>query len=788
MNLLIVDDHLINLKLLRTQLEAEGHVVFEAHDGVDALALLERQRVDVVISDILMPRMDGYQLCHEIRKHTRHCDLPIIIYTSTYLSPGDEKLALDMGADKYLKKPVSVETLAAALHEVVAQPHAAPRPDALQEVVMLKNYNERLVSKLKEKNTELQAQTEALRASDEHFRTLVETAPDAIFIQTNRRFAYVNAAAMRLFGATRPEELLGQPVLDRFHPDFRALVGERIRLLNEDRQPVTSVDEVCLTLAGSPKDVNISAIPFTYQNQNGALVFVRDITARKRAEEEMNLQFSALSAAANAIVITDRAGKIEWVNPSFTKLTGYSADEAIGRTPRFLKSGQHPPEFYAGLWQTILAGNVWHGELVNKRKDGQLYNVEMTITPVRGADGQIAHFVAIKQDVTERRLLEDQLRQTQKMEAIGQLASGVAHDFNNILAIIQLQAGLLKAEQSLSPKQLDYAGEIEKATARAANLTRQLLLFSRKQALQPRDLDLNEVVTSITKMLQRTLGEDVEMQFKFSPQPLLIHADAGMMDQILMNLTINARDAMPKGGQLLIKTSAVEFDEITAAKTPQARPGSFACVSVSDNGGGIPPEILPRIFVPFFTTKAVGKGTGLGLATVFGIVQQHQGWINVYSEAGQGTTFRIYLPRLIKPSDKKAGWSSLASLRSGNETILLVEDDSSLRASIRIALSRLGYRVLEASNGVAALEVWKQHRDEIRLVLTDMVMPGGLTGKELGEQLLQQDPKLKVIYASGYSADSADKDFSMEEGVNFLTKPFAVNKLAQTVRNCLDKI
>jgi PAS domain S-box-containing protein len=788
MNLLIVDDHLINLKLLRTQLEAESHVVFEAHDGVDALALLERQRVDVVISDILMPRMDGYQLCHEIRKHTRHCDLPIIIYTSTYLSPGDEKLALDMGADKYLKKPVSVETLAAALHEVVAQPHAAPRPDALQEVVMLKNYNERLVSKLKEKNTELQAQTEALRASDEHFRTLVETAPDAIFIQTNRRFAYVNAAAMRLFGATRPEELLGQPVLDRFHPDFRALVGERIRLLNEDRQPVTSVDEVCLTLAGSPKDVNISAIPFTYQNQNGALVFVRDITARKRAEEEMNLQFSALSAAANAIVITDRAGKIEWVNPSFTKLTGYSADEAIGRTPRFLKSGQHPPEFYAGLWQTILAGNVWHGELVNKRKDGQLYNVEMTITPVRGADGQIAHFVAIKQDVTERRLLEDQLRQTQKMEAIGQLASGVAHDFNNILAIIQLQAGLLKAEQSLSPKQLDYAGEIEKATARAANLTRQLLLFSRKQALQPRDLDLNEVVTSITKMLQRTLGEDVEMQFKFSPQPLLIHADAGMMDQILMNLTINARDAMPKGGQLLIKTSAVEFDEITAAKTPQARPGSFACVSVSDNGGGIPPEILPRIFEPFFTTKAVGKGTGLGLATVFGIVQQHQGWINVYSEAGQGTTFRIYLPRLIKPSDKKAGWSSLASLRSGNETILLVEDDSSLRASIRIALSRLGYRVLEASNGVAALEVWKQHRDEIRLVLTDMVMPGGLTGKELGEQLLQQDPKLKVIYASGYSADSADKDFSMEEGVNFLTKPFAVNKLAQTVRNCLDKI
>ena len=774
--------------------------------------------------------------------------------------------------------------------------------------------------------TERKQAEAVLQEREEQYRKVVESSPNCIFILQQNRFVLVNAAALKLFGASQPDELLGRDVFDFIHPDFHDLIRGRIVQAAHQEQALPLLEQKLLRLDGSVVDVEATSTRFQFQGQPALLVeahdittrkraeavlresqalyhslvtqlpigifrkdhqgryilvnpwfcqlkgmkteeflgktpqevaagevakqdamgratkyaaegedhhrlimeagkpieleeeyatadgrkqFVHvlklpvfnpdgkvtgtqgilfDITARKRAEEEMNLQFSALSAAANAIVITDRAGKIEWVNPSFTKLTGYSADEAIGRTPRFLKSGQHPPEFYAGLWQTILAGNVWHGELVNKRKDGQLYNVEMTITPVRGADGQIAHFVAIKQDVTERRLLEDQLRQTQKMEAIGQLASGVAHDFNNILAIIQLQAGLLKAEQSLSPKQLDYAGEIEKATARAANLTRQLLLFSRKQALQPRDLDLNEVVTSITKMLQRTLGEDVEMQFKFSPQPLLIHADAGMMDQILMNLTINARDAMPKGGQLLIKTSAVEFDEITAAKTPQARPGSFACVSVSDNGGGIPPEILPRIFVPFFTTKAVGKGTGLGLATVFGIVQQHQGWINVYSEAGQGTTFRIYLPRLIKPSDKKAGWSSLASLRSGNETILLVEDDSSLRASIRIALSRLGYRVLEASNGVAALEVWKQHRDEIRLVLTDMVMPGGLTGKELGEQLLQQDPKLKVIYASGYSADSADKDFSMEEGVNFLTKPFAVNKLAQTVRNCLDKI
>src|ERR1035437_8546590 len=286
MNLLIVDDHLINLKLLRAQLELEGHVVFEAHDGVDALALLERQRVDVVISDILMPRMDGYRLCHEIRKHTRLRDLPIIIYTSTYLSPGDEKLALDMGADKYLKKPVSVETLAAALHEVVAQPHAAPQPDALREVVVLKNYNERLVSKLKEKNTELQAQTEVLR-----------------------------------------------------------------------------------------------------------------------------LPNAAMTAAANAILITNRDGTIVWVNPAFITLTGYTFAEAVGKSSRDLvKSGQQERAVYEEMWATILAGRVWHGQLVNRRKDGSFYPEEQTITPVRDAHGEITHFIAIKQDLSERKHAEQAMR------------------------------------------------------------------------------------------------------------------------------------------------------------------------------------------------------------------------------------------------------------------------------------------------------------------------------------------------------------------------------------------
>jgi CheY-like chemotaxis protein len=253
-----------------------------------------------------------------------------------------------------------------------------------------------------------------------------------------------------------------------------------------------------------------------------------------------------------------------------------------------------------------------------------------------------------------------------------------------------------------------------------------------------------------------------------------------------MNLTVNARDAMPTGGQILIETSTVEFDELAAAQFFQARPGSFVCLSVSDTGCGIPKDILPRIFEPFFTTKDIGKGTGLGLATVFGIVQQHQGWVSVYSEVGEGTVFRIYLPRLMTGTAPKSSLSLAPSTCGGNETILLVEDDSSLCIAVRNALSRLGYRVLEASTGINALEIWKQHRDEIHLLLTDMVMPDGMNGKELAQRLLQENPKLKVVYTSGYSADIAGKDFLLEDGVNFLPKPFELHKLAQTVRTRLE--
>ena len=390
-------------------------------------------------------------------------------------------------------------------------------------------------------------------------------------------------------------------------------------------------------------------------------------------------------------------------------------------------------------------------------------------------------------DITERKRLEEQLRQSQKMEAIGKLAGGVAHDFNNILAVIQLQIGLLEVTGNLQPEQQEIASEIAKATQRATNLTRQLLLFSRKQALQPRDLDLNDVVTNITKMLQRTLGETIHLEFHYFAGALFIHADPGMMDQILVNLAVNSRDAMPKGGRLTIETTAVQFDADSARQVPQARPGAFACLSVSDTGCGIPPQVLPRIFDPFFTTKDVGKGTGLGLATVFGIIQQHQGWITVESDPGRGTTFRVYLPQINKAASLPASKPLPTNVRGGHETILIVEDEAPLCAVLRTALSGLGYRIIEAHNGLEALTAWQQHRGEIQLLLTDMVLPDGMNGKEIARQLLQANPKLKIIYASGYSTEVAGHDLSLIDGVNFLAKPFEVQKLAKTVRDCLDR-
>jgi two-component system cell cycle sensor histidine kinase/response regulator CckA len=398
------------------------------------------------------------------------------------------------------------------------------------------------------------------------------------------------------------------------------------------------------------------------------------------------------------------------------------------------------------------------------------------------AASRVVHCYAV--DNTDRLVLEAQLRQSQKMESVGQLAGGVAHDFNNILTVIQGHAALLEREP-LSPELADSTQQIVEAAERAANLTRQLLAFSRRQVLQPRNLDLNDVVCAMARMLQRLLGEDIVLGVHYAANLPPVHADPGMLEQVLLNLAVNSRDAMPKGGQLEITLKAVALDRERIRAHSQARPGTFVQLSVTDTGTGIPPEILERIFEPFFTTKDVGSGTGLGLPTVYGIVQQHHGWIEVRSEVGHGTAFDIYLPA----SDQPAAVIPIQNktTRGGRECILLVEDEDPLRELVRSVLEAYGYKVIEAASGRLALDVWKGCSTSVDLLLTDIVMPDGVTGSDLADALKQEKPGLRVLFSSGYSSDIIGKDFVLSDGVNFLQKPYNPHTLAQTVRDCLDR-
>jgi PAS domain S-box-containing protein len=524
-----------------------------------------------------------------------------------------------------------------------------------------------------------------------------------------------------------------------------------------------------------------------------ALAETREKKNRLRAEMELReseLKFRQLAENINEVFwLTDPVkSQMLYVSQAYEKIWGRSCS-SLYESPETWLDSVHPDDREM-VRQAVITKQVlgeYNETYRIKRPDGSFRWIHDRAFPIRNEAGEVYRIVGTAEDITEHRKLEDQFRQAQKMEAIGQLAGGVAHDFNNILAVIQMQSDLMNLDGGLSAEQRECLDEIVAAARRAANLTRQLLLFSRHEKIQPHELDLCESISHMAKMLRRILGEDIQMHFKLPPEPLHIHADPGMIDQVVMNLAINSRDAMPQGGKLVIEISSVEIDELAAAQSLRSRPGSFACLSVSDSGCGISAEVLPRIFEPFFTTKSVGKGTGLGLATVFGIVTQHRGWIDVYSEANGGTTFRVFFPRHAASNHHPAITPAhVTAIRGGEETILLVEDDTALRAAFKKALIQLGYRVMDVDNAPAALELWHQHHKVIRLLLTDLIMPGGISGKEFAQKVLAQDPKLKVIYMSGYCPDITVSDLKLGQGICFLAKPFDTFTLAQTIRLTLD--
>jgi PAS domain S-box-containing protein len=627
---------------------------------------------------------------------------------------------------------------------------------------------------------------QALRASESRFRSLFQNLPLGlahceVILQDGQAqdwiYLDVNDAFHRIIGR---ENFTGRRVSETI-PNLRELNPEVFEYYGRVARTGQPVSYEYFAKAFN-KWLAVSV--FSLRPRHIVVVF-EEITARRESEAELRKLFRAVEQSPVSIVITDQHGRIEYVNPKFTQVTGFSPAEAVGKSPRLLKPKPavlDQSEVYKNLWAKILAGQEWHGELQNQRKNGELFWESASISPITDSAGNITHFLAVKEDITRQKKLEEEFRQMQKMEAFGNLAAGVAHDFNNILTAIMGYADMVK--RSLPPAGSAHDGlkEIIRMSERAADLTRQLLLFSRRQSAQKRVLEIQETVDNMGKMLRRLIGEHITLHTQYHAGSLPVFADAGMLEQVVLNLVVNARDAMPSGGDLFIETHAVELAEATGRHSA----GQYVQLTVRDTGNGIPPENLDRIFEPFFTTKEVGKGTGLGLATVFGIVEQHHGWIEVDSTVGAGTTFRIFLPRHeVKAVDSPDAKPGNRPVR-GTETILLVEDEEAVRLLARSVLLRRGYRVIEADSPTAALALWRQHRADIALLFTDMVMPGRMNGLELSQVMLAEQPALRVIYTSGYSDEMFKDNSVLRDRPNFLQKPYLPETLCEIVRRTLD--
>ena len=519
---------------------------------------------------------------------------------------------------------------------------------------------------------------------------------------------------------------------------------------------------------------------------------VQDITERKQAElllRESEERFRELAENITEVFwATDSTKhKLLYISPAYEKIWGRSC-ASIYENPLTWMDAIHPEDRQRVMQAAMTKQTIREYDETYRivRPDGAVRWIHDQAFPIFGQNGELLKVVGVAEDISSRRNLEEQFRQAQKMEAIGQLAGGVAHDFNNILAAILMQTEMALTDNSLNEESREAFKEIRAASERAANLTRQLLLFSRKQVMKSSDLDLNEVVINLTKMLQRIIGEHLTLQINLPSDPLYVKADASMLEQVLLNLVVNARDAMPKGGRISITTFSKKLDAASLTNFPEAVPGNYHCLQVTDTGCGIAPENLSKIFEPFFTTKAQGLGTGLGLATVFGIIKQHRGCIQVQSELDKGTLFQIYLPSEENISPEKPSNQTAAKVKGGNEVILLVEDDNNVRLLTRMMLERSGYKVLTAMNGNEAKTLWQENRQNIKLLLTDVVMPGGFTGHELGDLFQAENPDLKVILTSGYSPEIAGKELKLKSGQKFLQKPAQPRLLMETIRQSLD--
>ncbi len=628
----------------------------------------------------------------------------------------------------------------------------------------------------------------ALEDSEYKYRMLSENALIGVFLLQNGKFRYANPQMAHIFGFKHPKDILNlDSFLELCHPVDQSSIQDIFEQILNSKNRSIHIEFTGKDKKDRKVEIELLASRIEYQGKPAILGSLLDITEKKAKDQFIRLLSAGITESPVAIIITDMKGKIEYVNPAFSKISGYSKSEAIGKTPCILKSGEMPEEFYTNLWNTIIKGENWSGEVVNKRKDGSHYWARLLISPIKNDKGEIAHFLGIQEDITEQKKLERQLLQSQKMEAIGRLAGGIAHDFNNLLTVINGYAQLLlysSSEKDPNRKKIEH---IFQAGEKAKNLTSQLLAFSRKQMRQVQKLNMNQVIEDYFSMIQSLIGEDILIEKQLASDLWTIEADKHQLEQILLNLVVNAKQAMPEGGKLTLITRNVMLDDQFVEDNEGAKSGPYIHLSISDTGIGMDEETVKHIFEPFFTTRGVGEGTGLGLSTVYGIVKQNDGLIYVTSAPDHGTIFDIYFPKSEGEAEQQKDTVDKPAEEElfGNESILLVEDDVDVRTLTSRALSYFGFKVTPARDGKEALEQLKNSSNKFDLLITDVIMPK-LSGKQLADMVHQHFPDLPVLFISGYS-DNQLKAVPEEDLPNFLQKPFSPIDLARKVKEILQR-
>ncbi len=624
---------------------------------------------------------------------------------------------------------------------------------------------------------------QALKDSEDRFKALHNATFGGIAIHDNGLILDCNQGLSDLTGFS-VEELIGMNGFLLFSEKNREQVMQMVD--NKYEKPYEAIG---LKKDGSEYPIRLQSKNIPYKGKTVRVTEVRDLSESREAQKEHARIMAAVDQLAESVMITDPDGYIVYVNPAFSNITGYSSEEVIGRNTAFLESGMHEKEYYYHIYDVIDCGETWKGRFTNLKKDGSTYISQAIISPVKDDDGKIVNLVAVEQDVTESVIREEQMQQSQKMESIGKLAGGVAHDFNNLLMAIMGYVDLCRDELEPEHPVFELLNEITSAADKSVLITKQLLAFARKQNISPKIINLNEAISGILKLLCTMIGEDISLNWVPCDDPWMVKIDPSQIDQIMTNLFVNARDAIDGVGNIMIETYRTEIrTDYACGDSAGVAKGQYMVIAFSDDGCGMDKKTQSNIFEPFFTTKDIGQGTGLGLATIYGIVGQNNGYVNVYSEPAQGTTFRIYLPRFNAENADKYDASDkdpAGEIQGGSETILLVEDEANIRAITSLILQKLGYKVLAAEKPASAIEISNEYEKKIDLLLTDVVMPEQ-NGINMAEELMKNRPNMKQLFMSGYTENVIFQKDIVKEEFNFLPKPFSTETLAVKIREILD--